>query len=332
MKKFILSSLIVIVIAWTSIRFFGQPKGAIPVSVANVKTETSSALVSKSVVQDLAKAFSEGDMSSQEQLFTKLQGVLLHDWEANPQLFPEVADAILDEVLARSLRLGLLQALIEGGSPPAIPQLVRVFHNTKDDEIARAVVQKLPDLQGEARLLDQKVSVTPELISALEMEPVNSDLIEPLTVALTKMADTKAVTYLIDLVDSGAHSIDEINSTTSNRVSAAAYTLATQRILSNDAVPALSGMLFNNASSPVRKYMSAMALAAIGSPEAVSPLIHFLENSPKSFVAPAEMLASRIVQPEALQNLKHAADADVFQAPEIASAINEVLKQSDPAQ
>ena len=257
-------------------------------------------------LEKLLAAHRSGDWGTENRLFGELEGRLLHLRKDEGAMADAVISAINDTSLDSGFRMGLLQAAIEGASSPLIPRIMKLYKSSQDGEITAAILAKLPDLQGNARLVDQGVNVTPELIEAFSSQPSDSSLLPSIAVALTKMGDARALGFLINQVADHVAAVEEIKTSSNPRLDAAVFALADNRIPSGEAVPYLAGMLKPSAKVSVDTYMSVLALSSIGNTDAVKTLLVFFESAPDSYASLAEQALGRLTHPEARELIRTA--------------------------
>ncbi len=271
------------------------------------------------LLRDLLEAQRTHDAAREAQYFAELQKQLLQSRDS--ELADAVCNAIKNASLDKGLRLGLLEALIQGASAPVIPGLIDLFHTSKDPEIKSDIVAKLPEIQGEARLVDQGVNVAPELMSAFSGEQPDSALLGPLAQALAATGDEKALSFLIGQASQQVKTLQEMESSQDPRLAAAVAALTNGRISSAAAVPALARRLDTSQGATVDAYLTTMTLSSIGNPAAIQSLLHFFETAPDDFAPLAEASLSRLTHPEAQMLLQTAAANGTFQSSSLKATV-----------
>lgn len=279
------------------------------------------------VLARLLQAHRERDRAAEDRWFSELEKQLLQAGPGDAGLVGAVVDLVHDGSMDSGLRLGLVQALIQGASPVVVPRIIGLFHTTEDPEIKRAILRQLSDIQGDARLIDQGVNVTPELVAAFSAEAEDSPLLVPLTVALTKMGDAKALGFLIGLVSSRAPSLDALRTSGDIRMRLAYSALAENTIPSDAAVPELAGKLAAPSVSPVETYMTLMTLASIGSTGAMDSLMAYFEAAPDSQAGTATAVLSRLNHPETVEVLQASLDGAGFKSAAVKKAVEGIVEE-----
>lgn len=279
---------------------------------------------------DLLQAHRAGDRVLEDRLFSELQKRLLRADSKDAGLVVAVVDLIHDGTVDNGLRLGLVQALIQGASSGVIPRIVELYHSTNDREIKMAILQKLPDIQGDARLIDQGVNVTPALVAAFSGEPDNSALLGPLAVALTKMGDAQALGFLIDQVTGRATTLEAIRTSGDVRLQAAVSAIVDNAIPSDAAVPYLTGRLAAAPDSPVESGMIVMTLASIGSPGAIKGLLSHYKSAPDNQAEMASSALSRLSHPDTLELLQASLKEDRFRSAAVKRAVELAVADLKP--
>lgn len=250
------------------------------------------------VLNHLIQSYYSRDRTAVAQGFSDLEYQLLHSGELNPELFDDLKEAISDSTFGVDFRLGLVEALMQGASPQAIPRILDLYHSSEDKAIKTAVLNKLPDIQGNVRLIDQSINVTPELIAGYTSQSTDPVLLAALAIALTKMGDEKALGFLIDEVMSHASSVESIASCHDPRVNAAIAALTDNQIQSGKAVPYLSARLRHSEPINTETYMTIMTLSSIGNPQATQILISFFESASDGYAPIANLALGRLAYPD----------------------------------
>lgn len=279
------------------------------------------------VLARLLQAHRAGDRSAEDRGFAELENQLLRAGTGDAALVGAVVDLIHDGSMDAGLRMGLVQALVQGASSVVVPRLIGLYHTTADPEIKKAILQKLPDIQGDARLIDQGVNVTPELVAAFSGEADDSPLLVPLAVALTKMGDAKALGFLIGQVSSRAVDPGQIKTSGDVRLRAAYAALAESAIPSDAAVPQLADRLVSPSVSPVEAYMTLMALASIGSSEAMDSLVAYFEAATDNQAATASAVLSRLNHPETVGVLEASLGGGRFKSGAVKKAVEAIVEE-----
>jgi hypothetical protein len=292
--------------------------------MVSVPSTTASLMAGNQWQDPLLDALRKGDVAQMDNLFREMEASLLND--PTPEQVARMIAAANDASLPLALRQGLVKAMIEGASGQVVEGLVKLYHMSTDEEIKEAILNHLPDLQGKARLLGQGTNVSDALMTALNLESDSSPLLHPLAVALTKMPDAKALSYMVDQICNRADTVAKINASTDPRLDALLSVIMEQRLLSDAPVDMLAAQLSDPSSNEARKWVCASALASVGSPLAIEQLMRHMQACPSEQLAMCQLLLGRLVHPDA-KTLLTGSLAAPFQSDEIRQAVRMTAEQ-----
>lgn len=264
------------------------------------------------------------DEASLETTLMALTFSLKHSTDADAAA--KIADVVRDSSKPSGLRLGLLQSLVLAGTKQTLAQVLNLYHECPDAPIREAVLQLLPQLQGEYRISAEREDLTPSLVEAFNAEQDDSPLLEPLAMVTAESGGADGVAFLLSQVFAKAMTMEEIESADDPRLDASLKAL--RRVYRPEAIGPLAELLAGYDFSDPRVHLAGQTLARIADKHATEVLVDYATHAP---VESAAIISTWLAQGNCnITVLEGLVAGSSFDSPEVKHALQRTLEQIKP--